>query len=110
MSTPRIGIGSVFAALYAAHQVGDHHVQRDCDAQAKGLPGRAGQLACLRHVTSYTATAAVALAATHAATGVRPRLGRTLAGLALSAVSHYVIDRREPLRRFAAATGQALED
>ena len=100
-------LGSTFATLYAAHQVADHHVQRDSDAQAKGKPGREGQLACARHVASYTATAAVALAAAAAATGSRPRLGRVLAGLALSAISHYAIDRREPLKRFAAATGHA---
>lgn len=100
-------LGSAFAALYAAHQVGDHHVQRDNDAQTKGLPGRKGQAACLRHCASYTATAAVALAAVAVATGDRPRLGRAAAGLALSAVSHYVIDRRTPLERFAKATGHA---
>ncbi len=98
-------LGATFAALYAAHQVADHHVQRDHDARDKGLPGRAGQEACLRHVASYTATAVLALAVTAAVTGRRPHLGRVAAGLALSAVSHYVIDRREPLRRFAVATG-----
>jgi hypothetical protein len=102
-----MSLGSMFAALYAAHQVADHHVQRDRDAQAKGLPGRAGHMACTRHVASYTATAAVALAAAHLATASRPRYGRIAAGLALSAVSHYVIDRREPLKRFAVATGHA---
>lgn len=100
-------LGATFAALYAAHQVADHHVQRDSDAQAKGLPGGEGRAACARHVASYTVTAAAALAATAAVTGARPRFGRAVAGLALSAVSHYVIDRREPLKRFAAATGHA---
>jgi hypothetical protein len=102
-----MNLGSTFAALYAAHQVADHHVQRDRDAQAKGLPGADGHLACTRHVASYTATAVVALAAAHLPTGARPRYGRIAAGLALSLVSHYVIDRREPLKRFAAATGHA---
>ncbi|MGK5677539.1 DUF3307 domain-containing protein [Actinoplanes sp. URMC 104] len=105
MST--LGLGGVFAALFAAHQVGDHHVQRDSDAQVKSLPGRDGHRACLSHVASYTATAAVALAGAHLAAGARPRWGRLAAGLTVSAVSHYVIDRREPLRRYAAATGKA---
>lgn len=100
-------IGTTFAALYAAHELGDHHIQRDDDAQAKGKPGREGQLACLRHVTSYTATAIVALTATAAVTGRRPHLGRAAAGLALSAITHYIIDRRTPLKRFAQATGHA---
>jgi hypothetical protein len=100
-------LGTVFAALYAAHQVADHHVQRDHDARDKGLPGLKGHAACGRHVASYTATAALALAATAAVTGRRPSLGRVAAGLALSAVSHYVIDRRAPLKRFAELTGHA---
>jgi hypothetical protein len=102
-----MNLGSTFAALYAAHQVADHHVQRDRDARLKGLPGAEGRLACTRHVASYTATAVVALAAAHLATSARPRYGRIAAGLTLSAVSHYVIDRREPLKRFAAVTGHA---
>lgn len=100
-------LGAVFAALFAAHQVADHHVQRDRDAQAKGRPGIEGHAACARHVASYTATAVVALAAASRVTRTRLPLGRTLAGLTLSAVSHYVIDRREPLRRWAEWTGHA---
>jgi hypothetical protein len=100
-----MNLGSTFAALFAAHQVADHHVQRDRDAQAKGLPGVEGHLACARHVASYTATAVAALGAAHLAAGTRPRLGRTALGLAVSAVSHYVIDRRAPLKRFAELTG-----
>lgn len=100
-------LGATLATLYVGHVVGDHVVQNDRDACAKGLPGREGQQACLRHVTSYTATAVIALAATAAATGMRSRPGRVLAGLAVSAVSHYIIDRREPLRRLAQATGNA---
>lgn len=96
---------ATFATLYAAHQVGDHHVQRDADAQVKGLPGREGQAACARHVASYTATAAAALAVTNKVTGAGIRPARALAALAFSAATHYVIDRREPLRRFAEATG-----
>lgn len=101
-----MNLGSVFAALFAAHQVADHHVQSDRDAQLKGKPGREGQLACARHVATYTATAVVALAAAHLATGSKPRYGRLAAGLAVSGVSHYVIDRRVLLKRLAVATGK----
>lgn len=98
-------MGAAFAALYAAHQVADHHVQRDADAQAKGLPGIRGHAACARHVASYTATAALALYAASKATGARISPARAAVGLALSAASHYVIDRRAPLKRFAELTG-----
>ncbi len=98
---------AAFCALYAAHQVADHIVQTDAQARTKGLPGRTGRLACARHVATYTATAGVALAAMSSVTGARIPLGRLAAGLALSAASHYVIDRREPLRRFAELVGLA---
>lgn len=103
----QLGVGDVFAALLAGHYIGDFHVQRDTDAQAKGLPGKVGQAACARHVASYTATAAVALAGMLLATRSKLNPWRVGLGLALSAASHYVIDRREPLRRFAEATGHA---
>lgn len=98
-------LGSAFAALFAAHQVADHHVQTDVQAKKKALPGREGHLACARHVASYTTTAAAALAAAHLATGSKPQYGRLAAGLAVSAVSHYVIDRRTPLKWFAERVG-----
>jgi hypothetical protein len=96
---------AIFGTLYAAHQVADHHVQSDRDAQVKGWPGPEGRKACARHVASYTATAAVALAVTDRVTGAGIRPGKAAAALAFSALTHYVIDRREPLRRFAEATG-----
>lgn len=103
----RLSIGSSFAALLASHMVADHHVQRERDVQLKGRPGWEGRLACTRHVASYTATAAIALGAAAATTGSRLPIGRTLAALAVSGVSHWVIDRRTPLERFAKATGHA---
>lgn len=84
---------AAYVALAVAHEAGDYLVQRDTDARAKGRPGREGRAACLRHVTSYTATQAVALLA--ADRGLRLRLNwkRAAAGLAVSAVTHYVADR-----------------
>jgi hypothetical protein len=65
-------VAVTFVALFAGHQIGDHVVQTGADAAAKGAPA-AGQLAsgvppwagwaaCLRHVGTYSATQAVALA------------------------------------------------
>jgi hypothetical protein len=97
----------IYAALTAAHEVGDHWVQTSHQACTKGEPGYRGSAACAAHVATYTATGAVAVLA-----GARwlrlPLRGRALAaGLAISAVSHYVVDRRTPLRALAAATGSA---
>ncbi|MBO4205282.1 DUF3307 domain-containing protein [Micromonospora echinofusca] len=92
---------AVFIALYAAHQVGDHWIQTQHQATCKGAPGRRGRVACAAHVVTYTATAVVALAVTAVTLGLALDPGQTVAGLAVSGVSHYVIDRRRPLRRLA---------
>ena len=84
---------AVYAALTAAHEVGDYWVQQDTDAVAKGKPGREGATACLRHVASYTATQAAAVAAVNHAFGLRLSWRRAAAGLALSAAPHYLADR-----------------
>ncbi|WP_067132113.1 hypothetical protein [Microtetraspora malaysiensis] len=48
------------ATLYAAHSVADHWVQTHGQACGKAAPGRAGWTANLAHVTTYTATLALA--------------------------------------------------
>ena len=93
---------AVFAALFVAHQVADHWVQTDHQARTKGAPGWPGRLACAAHVTTYTATALLALLALSAALGLALDPGRVAAGMALSAVTHYLADRRTPLAALAA--------
>jgi hypothetical protein len=106
-TTPAARFAAVFAALYAAHQVADHWVQTSTQATSKGEPGWRGRLACARHVAGYTATAALALAATERRTRLGLAPGRAATALAVSAVTHYVIDRRTPLRRLAELIGSA---
>lgn len=84
---------ALYAALTAAHEVGDYWVQQDADAVAKGKPGREGAAACARHVATYTATQALAVAAVNRGLGLRLNWRRAAAGLALSAATHYVADR-----------------
>ncbi len=98
-------VGAVFAALYAAHQVADHWVQTDYQAAVKARPGWTGRLACANHVLSYTATAVTALAALTLATGLDLFGWRTAAGLGVSALTHYIADRRTALYLLARATG-----
>jgi hypothetical protein len=114
-TTPAARFAAAYAVLTAAHEVGDYWIQQDRDATTKGHPGHEGRVACARHVASYTATQAIALAAANS----RLRLGlswrRAAAGLAVSAVTHYIADRsgghwreEEPTTRlvkFARATG-----
>lgn len=85
---------AAYAALTAAHEVGDHWVQIDAHATAKGEPGPAGARACAMHVATYTATQGVALLAVDQALGMGLSWRRAAAGLAISAVTHYLADRQ----------------
>ncbi len=96
---------AVFAALFVAHQVADHWVQTQHQADDKGRPGWAGRLACAAHVASYTATALVALNALHFGLGLPLNPWRVAVGLTVSAVTHYAADRRTPLARLACLVG-----
>lgn len=98
---------AVFAALYVAHQIADHWIQTQHQADAKGHPGWAGRLPCAAHVATYTAAALAALTALVLATGIDLNPGRAAAGLTVSAVTHYIADRRTPLKRLASLTGSA---
>ncbi len=88
-----VRFAAVYAVLTASHEVADMWVQRDADAQAKGLPGWEGRAACLRHVGSYTATQALALWAADRYLDLGLNLARAAAALAVSAITHYAADR-----------------
>ena len=96
---------AVFAALYAAHAVADHWVQTQHQADHKGHPGWPGRIACAAHVATYTITALVAVTAAWRRLDLDLTLGNLTAGLAVSAITHYIADRRTPLRRIAELTG-----
>jgi hypothetical protein len=97
---------AAFAALYTAHQVADHWVQTRWQAATKAEPGWLGRLACAAHVGTYTLTAMVLLATTIAATGMHADPLRIALGLLLSAVTHYLADRRAPLIALAEWVGR----
>ncbi|MEX5634963.1 DUF3307 domain-containing protein [Parafrankia sp. FMc2] len=95
----------LFVAAYIGHQFGDHVIQTDDQAGGKQKPGSSGWAANLRHVASYHAAVAVTVATTVRVTRA-PVSGRgLLAGLALSAGSHALIDRGWLPERIMAATG-----
>ncbi|WP_405149397.1 DUF3307 domain-containing protein [Sphaerisporangium sp. NBC_01403] len=97
---------AVFAALYAAHQVGDHWVQSHQQACSKGAPGRAGRAACIGHVITLTGTKMLALAALMTVTHLRLDPVALTVALTVDAVSHYWADRRVTLARLADAVGK----
>jgi hypothetical protein len=101
MTARAVTFAVICAALYAAHQVGDHWVQTSAQASGKAAAGWPGCLACARHVATLTAVKAVAVALAVAVTGIRPAAAAVVAALALDAVSHYWADRRVTLRRLA---------
>ncbi len=98
---------AAFAALYAAHQVGDHWIQSQHQADHKGLPGWAGRWNCAKRVVTYglTQLAALALLAIFAELPLHP--ATLAAGMAVNLATHYIADRRTPLLRLAMATGSA---
>ncbi|MEV7217908.1 hypothetical protein AB0O31_33040 [Kitasatospora cineracea] len=71
-----------------------------------GQSSAAGRAACAAHVVTYTATQAAVLLVGARVLGIHLRPGRVAAALALSAATHYIADRREPLRHAAEAIGK----
>ncbi|MFB4281867.1 DUF3307 domain-containing protein [Nonomuraea sp. MTCD27] len=101
-----VTFAAVFVALLVAHSVGDHWAQTNHQARHKAAPGRAGRLACLRHVATLTLTKLGALGAMLLVTGLRPSPLYVAAGLLVDAASHYWADRRSTLAWLAERVGK----
>jgi hypothetical protein len=98
-------LAAVFIALFVAHQVADHWVQTQHQADCKGLPGWPGRIACAAHVSTYALTALIFLLILTVTVDVDLNAGPVASGLVISAVTHYIADRRTPLKRLAALVG-----
>ncbi|MFG2734390.1 hypothetical protein ACGFX7_06165 [Streptomyces harbinensis] len=122
-------VALLHSAFEAIHPVMDHWAQRGEDARLKGLHGRqlvhadgtpatgeerrptmtasaCGRRAAARHVARYTLGQVAGTVAVTRALGYRVPPGALLAGAAINAATHFVIDRREPLLRLATAAGK----
>ncbi|MEV6832861.1 transcriptional regulator [Amycolatopsis sp. NPDC051102] len=101
---------ALFAALQATfadvHPLCDQWLQSSEDAAGKGKPGREGAKNCARHVASYTVGQVGAAVAVTRVLGFRVPLRALAAGTAVNAVTHYVIDRRAPLKALARLAGK----
>lgn len=106
MTSRAAKFAAVAAVLYAAHQIGDHPVQNGGDSQHKQEPGLDGRRACRRHVATYTITTGLAVGVANAALGLNLTWPGIVAGQAISAFTHYPVDRGAPLRRMAARIGK----
>ncbi|GGK10587.1 hypothetical protein GCM10010123_45720 [Pilimelia anulata] len=104
-TTAAATFAAAYIALHVSHSVADYWVQTDHQANAKGQPGWPGRRACAAHVTTYLATQAVALAAVVAVLHLPVTPVQATAALALSGVTHYVVDRRAPLLWLARKLG-----
>lgn len=99
---------AVFAALYAAHTVGDHwYGQTHRQALGKGARTPQGVRHCLGPVLLLAGHKAAALTALCFVTGLRLPLLAAAIGLLVDGVSHYWADRRYTLQRLAERTGKA---
>ncbi|PWV44565.1 DUF3307 domain-containing protein [Nocardiopsis sp. L17-MgMaSL7] len=100
-----MSFSAVFLVLLAGHHAGDRWAQTDRQATHKHLPGRAGWEACAAHVATLTLCQMVLLAVVAAAEGgLSP--AQLSVGLAVTAVSHFWIDRRRTLEGLAKALGR----
>ncbi|MFI9005509.1 transcriptional regulator [Streptomyces sp. NPDC053541] len=97
---------AVYALLRVAADVADHWAQTDHQATHKAKEGAEGHKALAGHVTSYVATQGAALLLGNRALGLGLRPRNVAAALALSGASHYLIDRRWPVRKVAEVTGK----
>lgn len=104
MNTTTTRALALFGALQATwsdvHPACDQILQAGSDAQGKGQPGWLGAGHCARHVATYTGGQALAAEVVTRALGYRLPTGAFLAGMCVTAVTHYAIDRRV---RFIAA-------
>lgn len=101
MTDPALAFAVAVGTLVTVGHVADHIVQTDHQATHKGRHGRAGQLACLRHVLTYTGTLAAGLLLAAWVTGIDFHPAALIAGLGITAVTHYWADRRVYLERAA---------
>lgn len=110
-ATTNLTAAAVFAvssaALYAAHEFGDHWIQTHTQALTKGGAGWGARAACAKHVATLTVTKLTALLAAFAVTGLPIRPGWWVAALGVDAASHYWADRRSTLRWLAARVGKS---
>lgn len=100
-------VGTVAITLYGVHGAADHWIQTHHQAQTKGRRDNGGKWACLKHVSSYTATCTAAVVAVVALIGLPLSAAGVAAGAVVNGGSHYWADRRYTLAWLARVTGHA---
>ena len=104
--------GTIFAALYIGHQLGDYWVQTDHQSRHKGLLGGSsseGRWNAFKHAYTYTLTLGLVLAVVMATTTdgyTLHTVNVVLTVLLLNGITHYIIDRRWTLEVLARKMGK----
>jgi membrane-bound metal-dependent hydrolase YbcI (DUF457 family) len=91
--------------LLVAHQVSDHVLQTDHQALQKTRDGASALLAMAGHLATYHSFAAILLVGTFLMLQLPLTVAGVLAGLAFSAATHGLLDRRWPVRWLLRHTG-----
>lgn len=99
--TPAAAFPALYAAMRAGAALGDFWAQTEHQATTKAAAGTAGRRACATHAAVYTACQAAGVLAANHLLDLRIRPARLAALLAVSGLTHHVIDRRTPLKRLA---------
>lgn len=92
---------AVYAAMRTAAHVADHWLQTGHQAVHKADAGVPGHRAMAGHIASYAGAQAVAVVAADRLLGMGLKPGRIVAAVAVSAATHWFIDRRWPVRKLA---------
>lgn len=100
--------GLTMLGALASHPGGDYPVQSDWCARLKQQQTPEGRRALAAHGATYGATQVVTKGAVFAAAGVRVPVLAQLAGSAVEALLHVVIDDGRLLAWFADATGKRV--
>ena len=95
------------AALLVAHQLGDHVLQTDRQAGDKAGQGASAVRAMAGHLAGYHVAAAALLLGTFSVLDLPLTWLGVAAGLAFSALTHGLLDRRWPVRALLVRTGSA---
>jgi hypothetical protein len=97
---------AIAATLYAAHQLADHVLgQTDRQAAHKAAPGWAGWRHNLAHIGLYHLVMAGMLLLLIGLLDLPVNAAGLLSGMAFSAITHAILDRRWPVRWLLEHTG-----
>ncbi len=92
-------------ATNVSHELGDHILQTDYQAENKAKPGRVGWSAMIQHIFSYHVAMVISLLLVIALFDLPVSALGFICAVTFSAVTHAFIDRRWPVKKLLEMTG-----